>query len=138
MTARRLIDLANEKAVAQFIRFGLTGGFLTGLYAVIYWPLGTFVMPPIYANFIAYPVSIATGYVIHSRWSFRGHGRRDNLARRSGRFVIASLVGLALNSAFVWILTGPLVHGPTWWPLIPIVFLTPLATFALNRLWVFG
>ena len=29
-------------------------------------------------------------------------------------------------------LTGPL-HGPTWWPLIPAIFVTPLATFALNR-----
>ena len=34
-----------------------------------------------------------------------------------------------LNEAFTWVLTGPL-HGPTWWPLIPAIFVTPLATFA--------
>ena len=33
-------------------------------------------------------------------------------------------------------LTGPM-HGPTWWPLVPAIFVTPLATFALNRQWVF-
>ena len=35
------------------------------------------------------------------------------------------------------VLTGPM-HGPTWWPLIPAIFVTPFATFALNRQWVFS
>jgi putative flippase GtrA len=29
------------------------------------------------------------------------------------------------------------VNGPTWWPLVPAIFVTPLATFFLNRQWVF-
>jgi hypothetical protein len=29
------------------------------------------------------------------------------------------------------------MDGPTWWPLIPAIFVTPLATFALNRQLVF-
>jgi hypothetical protein len=28
--------------------------------------------------------------------------------------------------------------GPVWWSVIPIVFVTPLVTFSLNRRWVFG
>jgi hypothetical protein len=28
--------------------------------------------------------------------------------------------------------------GPTWWPVIPIVFVSPILTFTLNRRWVFG
>jgi hypothetical protein len=31
-----------------------------------------------------------------------------------------------------------MLNGAWWWPLIPILFVTPLITFALNRLWVFG
>jgi len=30
------------------------------------------------------------------------------------------------------------LHQPVWVPLIPVVFVIPLATFALNRWWVFG
>ncbi|MGJ3628424.1 GtrA family protein [Sphingomonas sp. MMS24-JH45] len=68
---------------------------------------------------------------------FRDHGTRDNLARTGGRFFLVSLVSFGMNTAFVGVLTGPM-GGPTWWPLVPIVFVTPLVTFALNRLWVFA
>ena len=40
---------------------------------------------------------------------------------------------------FVFILTDPhMLAGPWWWPLFPILFVTPLVTFSLNRLWVFA
>ena len=46
---------------------------------------------------------------------------------------------LGLNALFVFILTAPnMLAGPWWWPLIPILFVTPLVTFSLNRLWVFA
>jgi putative flippase GtrA len=122
----------------QLFRFGVTGGFVTALGAGTYWVTATFAgIPPLAANLLAYAVAVAVGYVMHSRWSFRGHGRRDNPARTTGRFFIVSLVSLALNSLFVWILTGPL-DGPTWWPVVPMLFVTPLVTFYLNRRWVFG
>jgi len=35
------------------------------------------------------------------------------------------------------VLTG-LLHQPAWVPLVPVVLVTPIATFALNRQWVFG
>jgi len=122
----------------QFIRFGLVGGFVTALGVIAYWVPATFLgVPPLLANLLAYLVAAAIGYVMHSRVSFRGHGSRDNPARRTARFFIVSLVSLGLNSLFVGILTGPL-HGPTWWPVIPMLFVTPLVTFYLNRQWVFG
>jgi putative flippase GtrA len=122
----------------QLLRFGLVGGFVTALGVIAYWVPATFLgVPPLLANLLAYLVAAAIGYVMHSRVSFRGHGSRDNPARRTARFFIVSLVSLGLNSLFVGILTGPL-HGPTWWPVIPMLFVTPLVTFYLNRQWVFG
>ena len=131
----------------QLVRFGITGGAATVLYAIVYWPIATYAdrwMPlhgratwPVIANVLGYLVAMLSGYVMHSRWSFKGHGTRDNLARTGGRFFLVSLVSFAMNTFFVWWLTGPM-HGPTWWPLVPIVFVTPLVTFALNRLWVFA
>ena len=130
--------LRRSDVLGQLIRYGLTGGFVTALGAGAYWVTATFMgVPPLLANVIAYAVAVAVGYVMHSRWSFRGHGRRDNMARTTTRFFVVSLVSFGLNSAWVWLLTGPL-HGPTWWPVVPMLFVTPFVTFALNRKWVFG
>jgi putative flippase GtrA len=124
--------------LVQLIRFGLVGGFVTALGAGAYWVPATFLgVPPLLANVLGYFVAAGIGYLLHSRISFRGHGSRDNPVQRTGRFVIVSLISLALNSLFVWALTGPL-HGPTWWPVVPMLFVTPLVTFGLNRQWVFA
>jgi putative flippase GtrA len=131
----------------QLVRFGVTGGAATVLYAIVYWPIATYgqrwwplqqtAIWPVSANLLGYLVAMLSGYVMHSRWSFRGHGQRDNLARTGGRFFVVSLVSLGMNTFFVWLLTGPF-HGPAWWPLVPIVLVTPLVTFGLNRFWVFA
>ena len=122
----------------QLIRFGMVGGFVTALSVVVYYVPATWLgVPPLIANLLGYGVAVALGYVLHSRVSFKGHGSRDNVARRTGRFFVVSLVSLGLNSLFVGILTGPL-DGPTWWPVIPMLFVTPVVTFYLNRQWVFG
>ena len=124
--------------LGQLIRFGLVGGFVTALGAGAYWVPATFLgVPPLLANVLGYVVAAGIGYLLHSRISFRGHGSRDNPVQRTGRVVIVSLISLGLNSLFVWALTGPL-HGPTWWPVVPMLFVTPLVTFGLNRQWVFA
>lgn len=124
--------------IGQLIRYGLTGGFVTAVGAGAYWLLATFAhIAPLLANVVAYLVAMGLGYVLHSRWSFRGHGSRDNVVRTTSRFFIVSLISFALNSLFVYVLTGPL-DGPTWWPVVPMLFVTPVVTFALNRRFVFG
>jgi putative flippase GtrA len=121
---------------AQLARFALVGFFLAGVYSAIYWYLATYVMTPVLAVVIAFMVSVTIGFVMHSRWSFRGHGAREDHRLRV-KFLLVQLSGFFMNEAFTWVLTGPLVHGPTWWPLIPAIFVTPFATFALNRQLVF-
>ena len=125
--------------LGQIIRFGMVGGFVTGLYALVYSPLAKFQLTsPQVANFCGYLVAMVTGYLLHSHWSFRGHGSRDNVARTTSRFFLVSLVSLALNALFVFILTDSMaLGGPWWWPLVPILFVTPAVTFVLNRQWVF-
>ncbi len=137
-----LSTLKGERAavLAQIVRFGMVGGFVTGLYALVYSPLAKFhLTSPQVANFCGYLTAMVTGYTLHSRWSFRGHGSRDNLARTTGRFFIVSLVSYGLNALFVFVLTDKsMFGGPWWWPLLPILFVTPAITFVLNRQWVFG
>jgi putative flippase GtrA len=129
---------ANREVLGQLIRFGLVGGFVTALGAGAYWVPATFLgVHPLAANLLGYLVAAGIGYVLHSKVSFRGHGSRDKPVQRTGRFLIVSLISLGLNSQFVGLLTGPL-DGPTWWPVVPMIFVTPLVTFTLNRYWVFG
>ena len=75
--------------------------------------------------------------MLHSRFSFAGHGSRDNPAVRTVRFAIVSVISLALNSLFVWLFTSPF-GWPLWTPVVPMLFVVPLVTFWLNRHWVFA
>lgn len=130
--------IALKTLAGQLLRFGMVGGFVTALGVVAYYvPATYFGVAPLLANLLGYTVAVTFGYIMHSRISFKGHGSRDNPMQRTGRFFIVSLVSLGLNSLFVGVLTGPL-GGPTWWPVIPMLCVTPLVTFSLNRQWVFG
>jgi putative flippase GtrA len=129
------LNVGNE-TFGQLVRFAIVGFSLAALYSVIYWYLATYVMAPMLAVVIAFAVAVSLGFVLHSRWSFRGHGKREDHQMKV-KFFLVQGSGFLLNETFTWVLTGPLFHGPTWWPLIPAIFVTPLATFALNRQLVF-
>ena len=128
----------HKEIVGQLVRFALTGGLLTVLVAGGYWfvadVLGVEPMLSLTLNFIVFT---GLGYLLHSRFSFRGHGSRDNAAARTVRFFTVNVIGFLSNQFFVWLLVKQL-GGPTWWPVLPILFVTPLLTFALNRRWVFA
>lgn len=137
------MDLTTSPAVderrvllGQLVRFGLVGLGSTLLYAAIYWPLATYVMWPVLAVVIAFAVAVTVGFFLHSRWSFKGHERDENAETKVQFFVVQS-AGMALNALFTWIAVD-VMGGPTWWPLLPAVLVTPFLTFALNRWWVFG
>ena len=125
-----------RELLGQLTRFGLVGLGSTLLYAAIYWPLATYVMWPVLAVVIAFAVAVTAGFFFHSRWSFKGHDRHED-ARTKVQFVVVQSAGMALNAFFTWVAVD-LWHGPTWWPLVPAVLVTPFLTFALNRWWVFG
>lgn len=132
------LDAHHRVLLLQMIRFGLTGGLLTVLVAGGYWLLATFAgVEPMLSLTINFVVFTGLGYILHSRFSFRGHGARDNVATRTVRFFTVNTIGFLSNQFFVWLLVRQL-GGPTWWPVLPIVFVTPLLTFALNRRWVFA
>ena len=128
------LNLPSE-TLGQLLRFAIVGFSLAAVYSAIYWYLATYVMAPVLAVVIAFLVSVSIGFVLHSRWSFRGHGRREDNALKV-KFLLVQVSGFVLNEIFTYVLTGPL-HEPTWWPLVPAIFVTPLATFVLNRQLVF-
>jgi putative flippase GtrA len=120
----------------QLARFIIAGGIVTALGVAVYAFVALVLRwHPQIGNLLAYIAAMATGYVLHSQWSFRGHGTRT---RSTGvKFIIVSLLSLAMNSFWVWLLTEPMGLSPAW-PILPMLFVTPAMTFILNRQWVFG
>lgn len=140
MTAllHRFETMRDSGMLGQLVRYAITGGGVTllggGLYTAIV--LASAVHPQV-AMLLAYVVCVAVGYVLHSRWSFRGHGSRDNPARTTFRFFVASLISYALNAFWTWLCVEAL-GLPEWTPVLPLLFVTPVAMFGINRQWVFG
>ena len=128
----------HEALLGQVIRFGATGVLLTLLVAGGYWLIAALTdIHEMVALTLSYLLFTPLGYLLHSRWSFRGHGARDNTAVRGIRFLTVNTTGFLLNQLFVWYFVRYL-GGPIWWSVIPIVLVTPLVTFSLQRHWVFG
>jgi len=121
----------------QLLRYALAGGFVTALQAAVYWCLAQWLaVHPQLANVCGYLIAVASGYVLHGRFTFRGHGARDQPGRQAVRFVAVSLLSLALNAFWVWLCVQVLAW-PLWTPVPFMGLVTPAVVFALNRQWVF-
>lgn len=121
----------------QLLRYVLTGGFVTALQAAVYWSLAHWAgVHPQIANVAGYLVAVASGFVLHGRFTFRGHGGRDRPVARMVRFGLVSLLSLGLNALWVWLCTARL-GGPLWSPIPLMAVVTPAFVFLLNRHWVF-
>jgi putative flippase GtrA len=133
-----LTTLSPERrtVLAQLVRFVISGGIVTALgvavYAFVAMVLG---WHPQIGNVLSYLVGMTTGYFMHSKWSFRDHGS-ERTHRTKVRFVAVSIVSYAFNTFWVWLLYSHLHWGRAA-PIAPMLFVTPIVTFLLNRQWVF-
>lgn len=120
----------------QALRYGLIGIGLAGLYAAIYWCGAVLMeMPAQLANTAGFAAALVAGYLLHSHWSFRGHGRRSSWSW--GRFLVVNFVGYLLNCLWIWLIVDQMSY-PVAVAIVPIVTLTPIFTFLLNRGWTFA
>ena len=132
-----MADPVARAAMGQLVRYGIVGALITiGGQALYYVLAETGTTSPLAAIAIAWIAGVVVGYFAHGWISFAGHGARENHAAMSGRFVAVNIVGYLLNSFWVWLLVERLA-GPTWWPIIPNLALTPAMTFWLHRHWTF-
>lgn len=137
MPAIPFLSAHHRLLLGQLVRYGISGGLASVVNIGIYH-IGVvmFGLDPNLAWALGFIGAACFGYMIHSQWSFRGHGRRDNLARSSFRFLIVSLISFALNSFWVWLLVRHFAL-PLWAPYPLALGVTPLVVFWLNRRWVF-
>lgn len=130
--------MADKTLLAQIGRYAISGAGLTAFYSAVYW--GTAVpmhVAPLIANTIAFILTFAMGYVIHSRWSFRGHGTRARPVVGYTRFLIVNLLAYGLNSFWVWLIVERM-NGSVGMSILPIAFITPWFSFWMNRRWTFS
>lgn len=134
--AEALRPLLASEAVVQLIRFAVAGVGVTVFAAGIYLAAAmTLHVPPLAANALSTACGVVVGYVVHSRWSFRAEPGDE--AAMMLKFLVAAGAAFALNSFWVWLAVHAL-HLPAWTPVTGMVFATPLASFAINRWWVFA
>jgi len=136
----RLDGLRSSGMLGQMIRFGIAGGISTLIYSAVYLPLTTWVFDrrhAVYAVPFAFAVAVSVGFVLHSRWSFKGHGTRQPGRWQQAQFVAVQGSGMALNALVTWIGTAHM-GLPAWAPLLPAVALATIVTFILNRWLVFA
>lgn len=125
----------HREAFRQLVRYAVNGAIVTAFYTVVFVALDSLTRAPLQlCNLIGYAASVAFGYTLHSRVTFRGHGARGRGSRI--RFVAASLPSLALNAFWAW-LFGTHLHWPHWTVQVPVWGVTPFMIFAINRWWVF-
>ena len=128
-----------RRAIAlQAIRYAVAGVVITVLFSASYWAVTElFGIDPMVSLTLVFLLFTGISYVTHGAFSFRGHGERDRHHVRASRFLVVNVLGFLANQFFVWLLVKQL-GGPTWWPVIPFLFVTPLLTFMLHRRWVYA
>ena len=133
---RALVAPGLADLLLQYGRFAVVGLGATLLHVLVYAGLiELLAASPLLANTLGFAVAVNLSFVGHRHWTFKGESPAD--ARRSlMRFWLVALIGFLLNTAFVWLVTGPLGLAYGW--AIPLIAgVTPLATFALSKLWAF-
>lgn len=122
----------------QMLRYALAGFAITLAVAASYWAIAEFLrVDPMVSFTIVFLFFSAVSYFTHGAFSFRDHGPRDRHHVRMARFILVNIIGYLVNQGFIWLLVKQL-DGPTWWPTIPMVLVTPLLTFALHRRFVYA
>jgi putative flippase GtrA len=132
------LDSERRAIAVQMLRYAIAGGAITVAVAAAYWAIAEYGgVDPMVSLAIVFLFFSGVSYLVHGAYSFKDHGERDRHHVRGARFVAINLLGFALNQFFVWFLVKHL-GGPTWWPTLPMIFVTPLLTFALHRRFVYA
>jgi putative flippase GtrA len=131
-------DPEHRAVLLQLVRYAFAGFLITVLVAASYWAVTEFLhVDPMVSFTIVFLFFSVVSYFTHGAFSFRGHGDRDRHHVRMSRFIIVNIIGFLVNQGFIWLLVKQM-GGPTWWPTIPFIFVTPILTFALHRRFVYA
>ncbi|GAA4009592.1 hypothetical protein GCM10022280_03090 [Sphingomonas swuensis] len=138
MLAALVSDPDRRAVLIQAIRYAVAGVAITLAFSAAYWLVTELTgMDPNLALGIVFVIFSGISYFAHGAFSFAGHGERDRQHVRVARFFIVNIIGFVANQFWVWLLVKHF-GGPTWWPILPFILVTPWLTFVLHRRWVYA
>lgn len=134
MAALKTTLQSKKHLFGQLFRFGIVGGLATLVNSAVFVLLvDKLKLAPLLGNFLAFLAASFVSYFGHSWWTFK-HTKHSH--EKLMKFLLTSLINLGLNSLFVWILMH-LLHQSAYIATLPMIFITPLITFAISKYWVF-
>ena len=120
----------------EALRYVVSGIGLAALYSAVYWTLAArFGVPVLIANTVAFAVNLIAGWTLHSRWTFAGRRTSGPAPAAYAGYFAINAASYGLNSLWVWTIVDHL-HGSVALSIIPVVTVTPVLTFLLNRAWI--
>lgn len=121
--------------IKQLLRFGIIGGASTFINCIVFvWLVDYLKLQPLAGNLLAFLAAFLISYFGHSSWTFKHkHHNKEKLLK----FFMTSMLGLAINSGFVWVLMHMLSQS-AYVAILPMIFITPLLIFYINKTWVFN
>jgi putative flippase GtrA len=134
---RPLSDRQRTSLTVPLAVFLAIGMGITVASAASYWVLAD--LARVDANIsllLVFAVFTVVGFFAHGRITFVGHASRGGPMARLGRYAAVSVAGLMMNEFFIYLLVK-VARGPVWWPVVPMILVTPWVLFAFNRFWVF-
>ena len=87
----------------QALRFAVTGGLGTATNLMLFYFLvdvGT--LAPLLGAVVCFGVAVSQNYVLNELWTFATASSAGLSLRRYGKFVAASLLGLAVSASMLW------------------------------------
>lgn len=123
----------------QLLRFGSVGVLATLVHIGAYVGFVELLnMPPIISNVVAFLVALVISFAGQAGWTFRDQYQCNRNATHVLfiRFAISAVLGLLLNS-FIVLTLVTWAELPYGWAIPFFLFITPLALYVVNRLWVF-
>ena len=128
-------ELTKAVPVMRLARFVLIGAGSTLLYAALALALG--VIPQfgaIWSSVTAYAIAAVFSYSGHKFLTFASAGAHRDEAPR---FILATLLGLAIATAIPWTVTGALGLWP-WVAVALTCVCVPITNFIVLDKWVFA
>lgn len=121
----------------ELLRFGSVGLIATAIHSGVYLTALHFMIPQA-ANLGGYLCALLVSYLGHGKVTFRQSAQdAEAPSGRRWKFAIVSMLGLFLNSAFVYLCENVLASAP-WVAVIFIGGITPAITYIFLKLWVFA
>jgi putative flippase GtrA len=120
----------------QFLRYGLAGSAAAATHVLVLVLLTELAaVPPTLASALGFACAVPVNYALQHRFVFNPHGRSHVLF--FSRYVVVTLLTMALNVGLFWLLTSGLGMYYVLSQVITIGLIVPL-NYVLNRSFTFS